>query len=225
MDGILVIDKPQGLTSHDCVKRIRRLFNIKKVGHAGTLDPLATGILVMLLGKATRLFNDFSGFDKEYEATLMLGIATDTGDIEGKIIKTQAYEHIKQDNLKEVFKKFVGELEQVPPMVSALKHKGMKLYQLARQGIEVERKPRKILIHSLHLIEYDAPEAVFRVKCSKGTYIRKLGEDIGNMLGCSGCISRLRRTNLGPFNIDEAVKLEEINENHLRAWPTQETKL
>ncbi|MDP2939386.1 MAG: tRNA pseudouridine(55) synthase TruB [Candidatus Omnitrophota bacterium] len=216
MDGILVIDKPQGITSHDCVKKIRKIFGVKKVGHAGTLDPLATGILVVLLGKATRKFLDFSGFDKEYEATLTLGITTDTGDIQGKIIKTLPFDHVRRENVLQAFNNFVGVIEQIPPMVSALKYHGEKLYQLARRGIVVERRPRKICIHSLTLTEYVPPELNFKVKCSKGTYIRTLAEDIGTMLGCGGCISSIRRIGLGPFKIEEAIKLEEINASHLR---------
>jgi tRNA pseudouridine55 synthase len=219
MDGILIIDKPQGLTSHDCVKIIRKTFNLKKVGHAGTLDPMATGILILLLGKATRLFPDFSGFDKEYEATLTLGITTETGDIEGSVVKSQPYGDVKLEKLLEVFDKFQGETEQIPPMVSALKYKGKKLYQLARKGIVIPRNPRKIFIHSLILANFSPPEIDFKVKCSKGTYIRKLGEDMGDLLGCGGCISRLRRTKAGPFRIEEAIKLEEANENHIRQWP------
>jgi tRNA pseudouridine55 synthase len=219
MDGILVIDKPRGLTSHDCVKIIRKRFGIKKVGHAGTLDPLATGILILLLGKATRLFLGFAGFDKEYEATLTLGITTDTGDSQGKIINTSTYEHIKEIDVLGVFNKFQGNIEQIPPMVSAIKYQGKKLYELARRGIVVARSPRKICIHSLILTGYRPPEVDFKVECSKGTYIRTLGEDIGSRLGCGGCISRIRRTKLGPFNINEAVSLEGINESHLRHWP------
>ena len=218
MDGILVIDKPQGLTSHDCVKKIRKRFGIRKVGHAGTLDPLATGILIMLLGKATRRFLDFSSFDKEYEATLILGTSTDTGDILGRIINTSPFEQINLEMLKDVFSRFKGEIEQIPPMFSALKYQGKRLYQLARRGIVVPLAPRKVFIHNLILTRYSSPEVDFRVKCSKGTYVRKLAEDLGNALGCGGCISRIRRITLGPFKIEEAVKLEEINENHLRQW-------
>lgn len=219
MEGILVVDKPSGLTSHDCVKAARKRFGIKKVGHAGTLDPLATGILILLVGKAARLFSEFSGFDKEYEATLTLGTTTDTGDSEGKIIRSVGYGHITREKLLDAFKKFQGAGEQVPPMVSALKYQGKRLYQLARQGIVVPRAPRKIYIHSLSLIDFKPPQVDFRVSCSKGTYVRKLGEDIGGLLGCGGCICRLRRINLGPFKIEEAIKLEEIDESYLRQWP------
>ncbi len=219
MDGILVVDKPQGFTSHDCVKIIRKKFGIKKVGHAGTLDPLATGILILLLGKATRLFGDFSSFDKEYEATLTLGLTTDTGDIQGNFVRQFPFEHIKKEDVLQGFSKFRGIIEQIPPMVSALKYKGKKLYQLARRGITVPRSSRKICIHSLTLTRFAPPEIDFKVQCSKGTYVRKLGEDIGQMLGSGGCISSIRRTALGPFKINEAVKLAEINESHLRNWP------
>lgn len=218
MEGILIIDKPENITSHDVVKHIRKLFAIKKVGHAGTLDPMATGILVLLLGKSTRLFSSFSSFDKEYEATLTLGLETETGDRQGKIKKEFAFEKIDEDRIEKAFKQFVGKIEQVPPMFSALKFKGKKLYELARKGIEVERKPRPISIYSLMLLKFDPPQIDFRVRCSKGTYIRKLAEDIAKALGTRGCLSALRRTVLGPFGIKEAVKLEEINESHVRIW-------
>ncbi len=212
-------DKPQGLTSHDCVKIIRKRFGIKKVGHAGTLDPLATGILILLLGRATRLFADFSGFDKEYEATLTLGLATDTGDIQGSVIQSLPYEHIKEEDVLQGLSKFQGAIEQIPPMVSALKYQGKRLYELARRGITVPRSSRKIFIRSLLLIRFAPPEIDFKVQCSKGTYVRKLGEDIGQLLGSVGCISKIRRIASGPFRINEAVKLADINESHLRNWP------
>lgn len=218
MDGILIVDKPQNITSHDVVRHIRSIFGIKKVGHAGTLDPMATGVLVLLLGEATRLFSHFSHFDKEYEATLTLGLETETGDIQGKIKKEFAFEKIDTERIREVFKQFTGKIEQIPPMFSALKFKGKKLYQLARKGIEVERKPRSITIHSLKLLRFEPPQIDFSVCCSKGTYIRRLGEDIAKALGTRGCLCVLRRVTLGPFSIKEARKLGEVNESHIRPW-------
>lgn len=219
MEGILIVDKPQDITSHDVVKHIRKLFFMKRVGHAGTLDPMATGILVILLGKATQLFSRFSNFDKEYVATLTLGLETETGDLRGKIKKEFAFEKIDENRIEEVLKQFIGEIEQIPPMFSALKFKGQKLYQLARKGIEVERKPRPIVIYSIKLLKFEPPNLDFCVRCSKGAYIRTLAEDIAKALGTRGCLSALRRTELGQFKIKEAVKLEEINESHIRSWP------
>jgi len=218
MEGILVVDKPQNITSHDVVKHLRKLFSIKKVGHAGTLDPMATGILVLLLGKSTRLFPKFSNFDKEYEATLTLGLETETGDLQGRIKKEFSFEKIDETKIEEVFRQFVGRIEQMPPMFSALKFKGKKLYELARKGIEVKRQPRPVSIYSLRLLKFAPPNIDFLVSCSKGTYIRTLAEDIAKALGTRGCLSALRRTGLGPFNIKEAVGLDEINENHIRPW-------
>lgn len=219
MDGILVIDKPTGITSHDVVKHIRQRFDIKRVGHAGTLDPMATGILIVLLGKCTQLFSDFSNSDKEYEATLTLGVETETGDKDGKIRKEFAFEKIDEVRINEVFAQFTGTMEQVPPMFSALKFKGKKLYQLARKGITLDLKPREVMIHSLKLLRFNPPHIDFSVRCSKGTYIRKLGEDIAKSLGTRGCLSALRRIASGPFTIQQAIKLEDINENHIRPWP------
>jgi tRNA pseudouridine55 synthase len=219
MDGILVVDKPQGITSHDVVQQVRNRLDTKKVGHGGTLDPMATGILVILVGKCTRLFPDFSSFDKEYEATLTLGLETETGDMDGKIKKEFAFEKIDEARIKEVFAGFTGTLEQVPPMFSALKVQGKKLYQLARKGVTLDLKPRKITIYDLKLLSFNPPQIDFSVRCSKGTYIRKLGEDIARALSTRGCLSSLRRVATGPFTIKEAIRLEDINEDHLRPWP------
>ncbi|MFZ5799864.1 MAG: tRNA pseudouridine(55) synthase TruB [Candidatus Omnitrophota bacterium] len=219
MDGLLLIDKPAGVTSHDVVERIRRRFAITKVGHAGTLDPMATGLLVVLLGKSTRLFSELSVADKEYEATLTLGLQTETGDIEGRMITQSLFEKIDEERIKKVFAGFIGEQHQVPPMYSALKVRGKKLYQLARKGAVVERQPRNIFIHKLELLRFNPPEIEFCIHCSKGTYIRTLAEDIAKALGTCGCLSALRRTTSGPFHIKDAVRLEEINEGHIRNWP------
>ena len=221
MDGFILIDKPSGITSHDVVSVIRRKFHMRRVGHAGTLDPLATGILIVLLGPATKLFNKFSSMDKAYEATLTLGMTTDTADIEGKILTTSSYAHISQKQIEEVFKQFVGDIEQIPPMVSAIKVNGKRLYRLARKGIEIAREPRKIKIDSLQIMNIVLPEVKFFLDCSKGTYVRKLAEDVGEVLGCGGCISQIRRTRIGEFQIKDAVPLENVNESHIRRFEDQ----
>lgn len=218
IEGILVVNKPMGLTSHDVVQNVRRKFRMQQVGHAGTLDPLATGVLVVLLGKSTKLFNQFVDMDKAYRATLILGTATDSADIQGKVLARSPYGHITRAEMEEVFKRSAGETEQVPPMVSAVKVQGKKLYQLARKGIVIERQARPIKIHSLELEEFAPPQVRFYLECSKGTYVRQLAEDVGKKLGCGACITQIERTKVGPFRIEEAVNLEEIDERHIRNW-------
>lgn len=217
-DGILLVDKPGGMTSHDVVDLVRRKLRTKKVGHSGTLDPVATGILVILVGQATKLFTKFVHFDKEYEATLKLGIVTSTGDSQGAILAQKDIAGVKEEDVRQVFSGFVGARDQVPPMVSAIKYKGRRLYELARRGIEVERKARPIKIYDLKITRLELPEIDFYVKCSKGTYIRRLGEEIGEQLNVGGFISRIRRVCLGPFSLRDALKVDEINESHLQAW-------
>ena len=217
-DGIVIVNKPQGITSHDVVAMVRRRFGMRQVGHAGTLDPLATGVLVVLLGKSTKLFNKFVNFDKAYRATFILGTSTHTADIQGKILRQLPYENISENLVREIFQQFVGEIEQVPPMVSAVKIGGQKLYQLARRGIEVERKPRQIRIDCLQLEQFQPPNVIFYLECSKGTYVRQLADDVGGRLGCGACVSQIERVKVGPFHIDESVTLEELNENHIRDW-------
>lgn len=218
MEGILVVDKPAGMTSHDVVDRVRKRFQIKRVGHAGTLDPLATGVLVILVGKATKLFEKFVTFDKGYNATFILGMATNSSDVEGEVLSRRPYMHITEDQIREIFKKYEGEIQQLPPMVSAVKMGGKKLYELARKGITVERTPRDIRIDSLVLEKFDLPNIQFQLECSKGTYVRQLAEDIGNDLGCGACISRIRRTSVGPFTLKDTINLEDIDESHIRNW-------
>jgi tRNA pseudouridine55 synthase len=217
-DGILIIDKPAGVTSHDIVAFIRRKIKNRQVGHSGTLDPVASGVLVLLIGKATKLFSEFVHFDKEYEATLKLGTVTSTGDSQGKILSQKEVGHIASGDVQRAFSSFVGAREQVPPMVSAIKHHGKRLYELARRGIEVDRKPRPIKIYELKITSMRLPEIDFYVKCSKGTYIRRLGEEIGEVLGVGGFITRIRRLAIGPFAIVDAVSLEEADESHIRDW-------
>ena len=218
MDGIVVVDKPEGITSHDVVALVRRKFKMRRVGHAGTLDPLATGVLILLLGKATKLFSKFESFDKAYLATLLLGTTTHTADIQGKVLSQKPYENITQEQIANIFKQFVGDIEQTPPMVSAVKMGGQRLYKLARTGVEVERKPRKVRIDSLQLISFMSPHAQFLLQCSKGTYVRQLADDVGRVLGCGACITQIKRTKVGPFTIQEAVSVNDLNEGHLRQW-------
>jgi tRNA pseudouridine55 synthase len=211
MDGILIVDKPRGMTSHDVVDFIRRRFRIKKVGHAGTLDPLATGVLVVLVGRATKLSSILMSDDKEYEVVMTLGRRTDTGDADGKVI----YEHpgcggITREMIEASLKKFTGEIMQVPPMMSAIKHKGKKLYELARQGIEVERPSRQIHVKELALLDYAPPDAMLRIRCSKGTYVRVLCDDVGLLLGCGAYVSNIRRTCSGDFRIKDAINFDKV---------------
>ncbi|MCX5666259.1 MAG: tRNA pseudouridine(55) synthase TruB [Candidatus Omnitrophica bacterium] len=210
MDGILIVDKPQGCTSHDIVDFIRKKFGLKKVGHAGTLDPMATGVLVVLIGKSTKLSNSFLSADKEYDATLMLGGTSDTGDAWGKITPGVSTPGVENGIIENVFKRFIGPIEQVPPAYSAVKFKGRKLYEFARKGIEVKVEPRKIVIKELKIYKIDGQEVSFIATCSKGTYIRQLCIDIGKELECGAYLSRLRRTRSGDFTIKEATALEEL---------------
>ncbi len=212
MDGILVVNKPQGMTSHDVVDLIRRRFGLKKVGHAGTLDPMATGVLVMLIGRYTKSSDSLMSGEKEYDATLTLGGRSDTGDAWGEIEPSGKTVLFSDDDISNVFERFTGEIEQKPPMYSAVKFKGKKLYELARKGLSVEMKPRKVIIKSLDIGAISLPEVSFRVTCSKGTYIRQLCVDIGEALGCGGYLSRLERTRSGEFIIDRAVRVETLKE-------------
>ena len=214
--GIVLIDKPQGLTSHDVVDAARRKFGIRRVGHSGNLDPLATGLLIILVDKATKQFNRFTNFDKEYAATLTMGTATDSGDSEGKVIASAGYGGLTLDKVVAVLKSLEGKIEQTPPMVSAVKYKGKPLYKLARKGLTVERKKRLIDIYSLELLRFSLPEIEFKVKCSKGTYIRSLGEEIAQRLDSRGHISQIRRISIGSYLIGQAKALDAFNENDIR---------
>ncbi|HSV44094.1 MAG TPA: tRNA pseudouridine(55) synthase TruB [Candidatus Bathyarchaeia archaeon] len=216
LNGIVVVNKPSGITSHDVVDRVRRKFRMRRIGHAGTLDPLATGVLVILVGKGTKLFDQFVGFDKGYRATLVLGTSTVSADIEGKVIETRPYEGITQEKILEVFRSFLGEGQQIPPMVSAVKSQGRRLYELARKGLTVDREPRAIRIDAIDLLRFDPPMVEFYLKCSKGTYVRKFAEDVGLQLGCGACICQIERTVVGPYQIEEAVDLDHLEEGHVR---------
>ena len=212
MDGIILIDKPLGKTSHDMVYFVRRLTGIKKVGHTGTLDPDATGVLPVCIGKATKVCDMLTSSDKRYIAEMILGKTTDTQDASGNIL-SESEVNVSCEDIKRIISEFIGEIEQIPPMFSAIKKDGKKLYELARQGITIEREPRKITVHSIDVIEIDLAEnrVVIDVGCSKGTYIRTLCEDIGNKLGCGAYMNSLRRTSSGGFGIEECHTLDELN--------------
>lgn len=211
MNGILLIDKPKGKTSHDMVYFTRRLTGIKKVGHTGTLDPMATGVLPICIGKATKVCDMLTVTDKCYIAKIKLGVTTDTQDVTGNIL-TQSDKKVTAEEFENAAKSFIGEIEQIPPMFSAIKKDGKKLYELARKGITVEREPRKITIHNIEILDTDLENsfAYIKVYCSKGTYIRTLCEDIGNMLGVGGTLAELRRVNSGGFDICDCHTTEEL---------------
>ncbi|MBU8902383.1 MAG: tRNA pseudouridine(55) synthase TruB [Victivallales bacterium] len=209
-DGILLVDKPKEWTSFDVVNMIRSRFNIPKVGHCGTLDPAASGLLVLVLGKFTKLSQKFSGEDKVYQSDMLLGTETDSQDMDGEITAENDYSQISEEQVREVIASFVGEQEQVPPMFSAKKKDGKRLYKLARQGIEVEREAKEINIESIDIDEINLPHAKFTVKCSKGTYIRTLAADMGAKLGCGAVLFGLRRTLSGQFDLKDAVTVDTL---------------
>lgn len=209
MHGVLLFDKPLGLSSNDAMQKVKRLLRAEKAGHTGTLDPLATGLLPICLGAATKFSQLNLEADKAYVATLKLGEKTTTGDREGEIIATRAVD-FDAAKLAEALQSLCGEIEQVPPMHSALKVDGKALYQLAREGKEVERQPRRVTIHALDLLSHDDDSMQIAVSCSKGTYIRTLAEDLGERLGCGAHLSALRRTASGPLRLDAAVTLEQL---------------
>lgn len=211
MNGIVIVGKPEGWTSQDVAARLRRVFNTRRIGHGGTLDPMATGVLPVFVGRATRGVEFFEHAEKTYEATLRLGLTTDTEDTSGTVLEETPVALTEADLLA-VLPQFRGQILQVPPMYSALKVNGQKLYELARKGKEVERKPRPITIHELELLEFSGNTARLRVRCSKGTYIRTLCKDIGQALGCGGCMAALRRTAAGEYGIAEAVPLQSLLE-------------
>lgn len=206
MNGIVIIDKPQDWTSQDVTARLRRVFNTRRIGHGGTLDPMATGVLPVFVGRATRGVEFFEHAEKTYEAVIRFGITTDTEDISGTVL-TRREAGVTEEEFRGVLPRFRGEIMQVPPMYSALKINGQKLVDLARKGREVERQPRPITIHQLELVEFAGETAKVRVRCSKGTYIRTLCKDIGEALGCGACMEALRRVQAGEYTISEAVPL------------------
>lgn len=215
VDGVLLLDKSEGMTSNDALQKARRLFSAAKAGHTGTLDPMATGLLPLCFGEATKFSADLLDADKTYEAEVCLGVCTDTGDREGQVTATAPVNCSEADILA-MLPRFSGPILQVPPMHSALKRDGRPLYELARQGVEVERQARPVTIHALELLACELPRFTLRVTCSKGTYIRVLAEDIGKALGCGAHLTALRRTQVGPLSLDNAFTLADL-EAHTEA--------
>lgn len=212
MNGIVIVDKPQGWTSQDVTARLRRVYATRRIGHGGTLDPMATGVLPVFVGRATRGVEFFEHAEKTYETVLLLGRTTDTQDVTGTVLAEKAV-RLSPADIENVLPRFRGDILQVPPMYSALKVNGKKLYELARKGQEVERQPRPITVFELTNLGFDGTRLSLRVRCSKGTYIRTLCQDIGEALGCGGCMEALRRVRAGEYGIEDAVPLEQLLES------------
>ncbi|MES9874082.1 MAG: tRNA pseudouridine(55) synthase TruB [Candidatus Sedimenticola sp. 20ELBAFRAG] len=212
VQGILLLDKPLGKTSNDALQRVKRLFFAKKAGHTGSLDPLADGLLPLCFGAATKVSAFLLDAEKRYHVKVKLGETTATGDSEGEITQTRSVEGVSESDISAALEQFRGEIQQIPPMYSALKHKGERLYKLAREGVEVEREPRGVTIYELTLTACDLPEFELDVRCSKGTYIRTLAEDIGEALGCGAHVAALRRTGVGPYDQDGMVTMEQVEQ-------------
>jgi len=210
LDGVLLVDKAPGMTSHDVVAIVRRRLNIKKVGHCGTLDPLATGLLIIVLGRGTKIQDLLMSEDKEYVGTMTLGVTTESQDADGRIVETKPVPELSREQIDTAFSKFHGDFYQMPPMVSAIKKDGVPLYKLARQGKTVEREPRFVHVFAHEINEVRLPEIDFRVVCSKGFYVRTYAFDIGNELGCGAHLKSLRRTKSGRFDLQRSVTVEEL---------------
>ena len=211
--GFILVNKPVGITSFKLVYIIKKKLNVKKVGHCGTLDPLASGLMLVLVGKYTKLQEKFMKQDKVYLATIKLGIKTDSGDLEGKIISQSDYSHIKEFDIKKALNSFVGKISQIPPMYSALKVNGKKLYELARKGITIERKSREITIYNIDFLDFKKDTFSIRIKCSSGTYIRTLAEDIGKKINTDTVLINLVREEIGNYKISSAVNIDDIKQN------------
>jgi tRNA pseudouridine55 synthase len=212
MEGVLLVDKPGGLTSHDVVYRLRRKLAMQRIGHAGTLDPMATGVLVMLIGKATRISQYLISLDKVYEGEITLGVSTNSQDAEGEVMETRPVPALTEDEVRAAMGGFLGDQYQVPPMFSAVKIDGVPLYKRARQGEEVVREPRFIRVAAFELLSFTAPKLAFRLACTKGTYVRTIAHDLGQKLGCGAHLSALRRTASGKFELGQCLPLAEILE-------------
>ncbi len=210
LDGAILVDKPIGPTSHDVVDVIRRHFGIKKVGHCGTLDPNATGLLIIVLGRGTKLSEKLMSDDKVYEGAMKFGETTNSHDADGELLETKPVPPLTLDQLNELAAAFVGDQMQIPPMVSAIKKDGVPLYKLARKGVVVEREPRLIHIYSFRFTAYEAPLGQFRVACTKGTYVRSIAHDLGQKIGCGAQLASLRRTVSGKFDVADAIPLEAV---------------
>jgi tRNA pseudouridine55 synthase len=209
-DGLLLIDKPKEWTSHDLVAKVRNHFQLNKTGHGGTLDPNATGLVVLLIGRGTRLSAKVMGGDKTYEGEILFGVETNSQDIDGETVTENDPSGITEKQLRAEMKSALGDQMQMPPMVSAIKMNGVPLYKLARKGEEVEREPRFIHVYKFALHEFNPPRATFEVQCTKGTYVRTLAHDLGQRLGCGACLSELRRTQSGNLNVSNAWKMEDV---------------
>lgn len=212
LDGLLLVDKEAQMTSHDVVATVRQRLGVQKVGHCGTLDPFATGLLLIVIGRGTKIQDLLMSEDKEYVGTLTLGVITDSQDRDGNVVETRPVQEIDQGKIELAFKKFHGDFYQMPPMVSAIKRDGVPLYKLARQGKVVEREPRFVHVYAHEIKEVRSPEVDFRVICSKGFYVRTYAHDIGIELGCGGHLSALRRTKSGRFSVDHAITVQDIRD-------------
>jgi tRNA pseudouridine55 synthase len=209
-DGVLLVDKPAGPTSHDIVHKIRKTFRIEKVGHGGTLDPNATGLLMILLGKGTKLSDQLMGGDKAYAGVMRLGRTTDSQDCDGATLEEKPWEQVTREQVEARMAEQVGDIFQIPPMVSAIKQDGVALYKLARKGQEVERKPRFLHIYRFAVTEWLPPLVSFEVLCTKGTYVRTMAHDVGQALGCGACLDALRRTQSGAFDVKDALPFDDV---------------
>jgi tRNA pseudouridine55 synthase len=212
-DGVLLVDKAEGMTSHDVVALVRRQLGIKKVGHCGTLDPIATGLLLLTIGRGTKVQDLLMSEDKEYVGTLTLGVTTSTQDRQGEVIERKPVSEFSEEEIRAAFEKFRGDFYQTPPMVSAKKHRGVPLYKLARQGKVVEREPRFVHVYRYTIDRISLPEIDFSVLCSKGFYVRTYAHDIGELLGCGAHLKSLRRTKSGRFEVADAITVQQIKEN------------
>jgi len=210
LEGVLLVDKPRDHTSHDVVARLRRKLNMKRIGHAGTLDPMATGLMILLIGKATKISQYLISLDKAYEGTIELGKVTDSQDADGEVLETRPVPPLTEGDVVKAMTTFLGDQYQMPPMFSAIKIDGVALYKSARKGVEVEREPRFIRVMNFELTRFALPHFDFRLRCTKGTYVRTLAHDLGQKLGCGAHLSALRRTSTDKFNLSEALTLDQI---------------
>ncbi len=212
VNGILLLDKPLGISSNHALQQAKQLFKAQKAGHTGSLDPLANGLLPLCFGNATKISGFLLDADKRYYVRVKLGVTTTTADAEGDVLETLSAEHITEQDIHAVLAEFSGVIQQLPPMYSAVKHNGQRLYKLAREGIEVEREPREITIYKLELVKAEMPEFELMVHCSKGTYVRTLAEDIGRMLGCGAHVTGLRRTKVGPYDDEHLISMQQLQQ-------------
>ena len=212
VSGVVVLDKPKGLSSNEALQNVKRLLGAAKGGHTGSLDPLATGVLPLCFGEATKFSQFLLASDKRYWTKIKLGVRTDSGDADGEVLEERPVMGITQSDVETMMAHFRGEIEQIPSMFSAVKHHGQPLYKLARQGLEVERKPRRIRIYENRLLEFHEDEFEIEIHCSKGTYVRTIAEELGELLGCGAHVTKLRRLQAGPFTIDDAVSMDQLEQ-------------